>query len=115
MDTNTNTPPPAGQIPGVGSDGLLAALRASADAERAFGNLHADLLTQAADTIEMQAKAIAAVVALIGDSYGVAGLHLNGHVAPWHELREGGRYEEWLMDLDAAMPNNPDHTRDPQP
>lgn len=35
----------------VGSDGLLDALRASADAEKAFGNQHAELLTQAADEI----------------------------------------------------------------
>lgn len=91
---------------------LLAQIRKSADAERAFGNQHAELLTQAADTIEKQAKAIAAVVALIGDSYGVAGLHLNGDVAPWYELREGGRYEGWLADLDAALPNTPAHPRE---
>ena len=30
---------------------------------------------------------------LIGESTGVAGLHLNGDVAPWSELEEGGRFE----------------------
>lgn len=30
---------------------------------------------------------------LIGESYGVAGLHLNGDVAPWSEIEEGGRFE----------------------
>lgn len=101
---NTNELPTPENRRLVSSD-LLAALRASADAERAFGNQHAELLTQAANALEKQAKAIAAVVALIEDSYGVAGLHLNGDVAPWHDLREGGRYEEWLIDLDAALAN----------
>lgn len=30
---------------------------------------------------------------LIGESEGVFGLHLNGDVAPWIELEEGGRFE----------------------
>lgn len=38
---------------------------------------------------------------LIRDSNGVAGLHLNGDFAPWHELVEGGRFEEWLLALAA--------------
>jgi len=36
---------------------------------------------------------------LMGHSTGVAGLHLNGDVAPWSELTEGGRFEEWLLPL----------------
>ena len=36
-------------------------------------------------------------------SEGVAGLHLNGDVAPWDELREGGRFEEWLMVFDEEL------------
>lgn len=36
---------------------------------------------------------------LIDDSEGVVGLHLNGDVAPWEELMEGGRFEEWLLPL----------------
>lgn len=39
---------------------------------------------------------------LIDSSHGVAGLHLNGDVAPWDELLSGGRFEEWLMSLDDA-------------
>lgn len=46
------------------------------------------------------------VQALIDDSYGVSGLHLNGSVAPWDTLRTGGAYEEWLIDFDAAMEGN---------
>lgn len=38
--------------------------------------------------------------ALIGDSEGVAGLHLNGDIAPWDTLLTGGEYEQWLMSLD---------------
>jgi hypothetical protein len=41
-----------------------------------------------------------ALTALIQESEGVAGLHLNGDVAPWEELLAGGRYEEWLRAYD---------------
>ena len=44
-----------------------------------------------------------AVEDLINDSYGVTGLHLNGDVAPWTELRTGGRFEEWLLPFDDAL------------
>lgn len=37
------------------------------------------------------------VTDLINDSGGVYGLHLNGDLASWDELTEGGRYEEWLL------------------
>ena len=47
---------------------------------------------------EMQ-KGLDAVQDLINNSYGVAGLHLNGDVAPWDELLEGGRFEAWLKDF----------------
>ena len=36
---------------------------------------------------------------LMENSTGVAGLHLNGDVATWSELKEGGRFEEWLLPL----------------
>lgn len=36
-----------------------------------------------------------AIEDLVDDSHGIAGLHLNGDVAPWEELLEGGRFEEW--------------------
>ena len=40
--------------------------------------------------------------ALIDNSEGVAGLHLNGDIASWESLREGGRFESWLMRMDEA-------------
>jgi hypothetical protein len=40
--------------------------------------------------------------ALIDDSEGVAGLHLNGDIACWESLRQGGRFETWLMRMDEA-------------
>jgi len=43
------------------------------------------------------------VESLIDFSHGVAGLHMNGDVAPWSELRTGGRYESWLIGFDAAI------------
>lgn len=33
------------------------------------------------------------IQALIGESYGVSGLHMNGDIAPWDELESGGRFE----------------------
>lgn len=44
-----------------------------------------------------------AVEALMDESYGVAGLHLNSDIAPWGDLRTGGQYEEWLLAFDAAL------------
>lgn len=48
-------------------------------------------------------KALLKVESLMDQSYGVAGLHLNGEDAPWSELRTGGRFEEWLVDVDTAV------------
>jgi hypothetical protein len=50
-------------------------------------------------------KGLNAVAALINESYGVSGLHLNGDIASWAELRTGGRFEDWLVDFDAAIDN----------
>lgn len=52
--------------------------------------------------IEAQKKALDAVSGLINESCGVSGLHLNGDIAPWGDLLEGGAYEEWLIDFSAA-------------
>ena len=46
---------------------------------------------------------ILAVEALINNSRGVDGLHRNGDVALWAELRRGGRFEEWLHAFDTAI------------
>ncbi len=56
-------------------------------------------------TAERDALRIAhdAVLALINDSRGVVGLHLNGDEAPWEELRTGGRFDEWLSPFDDAL------------
>lgn len=37
---------------------------------------------------------------LIGNSEGVAGLHMNGDVAPWASLTEGGEFGAWLGSFD---------------
>ncbi len=46
---------------------------------------------------------ITAVVDLMNESIGVDGLHRNGDVASWDELRTGGRFECWLMAFDDAL------------
>jgi len=48
-------------------------------------------------------EGLLAVETLMANSTGVAGLHLNGDIAPWDELRTGGRFEEWLEGLDDAL------------
>ncbi|MDU7523505.1 MAG: hypothetical protein E7K72_19325 [Roseomonas mucosa] len=45
--------------------------------------------------------ALTAIDNLIAESHGVAGLHLNGDMAPWDELLAGGRFEDWLLPLEA--------------
>lgn len=52
---------------------------------------------------EVMAKGLKAVEALINESHGVIGLHLNGDDAPWEDLRTGGGFEEWLREFDAAL------------
>jgi hypothetical protein len=47
-------------------------------------------------------EGIEAVIDLINESHGVDGLHLNGDIAPWDELRTGGRFEMWLIKFDNA-------------
>ena len=55
------------------------------------------------DKIALLEKGIHAVLHLIENSQGVAGLHLNGDVAPWDELRDGGQFEAWLYEFDKAI------------
>ena len=53
--------------------------------------------------IEEMRPGIEAVEGLINNSHGVDGLHLNGDIAPWDELRTGGIYMEWLREFDRAL------------
>lgn len=45
------------------------------------------------EMVEALSELLNEVDGLIGESTGVVGLHLNGDVAPWSELEEGGRFE----------------------
>lgn len=63
--------------------------------------LRAEVARLEAEKAELR-KGLDAVSNLIADSSGVVGLHLNGDVATWDELREGGRFEDWLIDFDTA-------------
>ena len=53
--------------------------------------------------IEILRKGIDAVCQLMAQSQGVTGLHLNGDVATWDDLRTGGKMEEWLVEFDVAV------------
>ena len=65
------------------------------------GSIHENIRKMKARVRELEA-AVDAVRNLISNSEGVAGLHLNGDVAPWDELMEGGEYEAWLGALAAV-------------
>ena len=52
---------------------------------------------------ERMKEGLDAVEVLIDNSSGVAGLHQNGDVASWRELRTGGRFEAWLLAFDEAI------------
>jgi len=45
---------------------------------------------------------IKAMQQLMNESSGVYGLHLNGALAPWHELERDGPYGEWLKAFNDA-------------
>ena len=47
-------------------------------------------------------EGIESVRCLINNSSGVAGLHLNGDLAPWEDLQEGGHFETWLIAFNEA-------------
>ena len=124
MSTETQTPAnqestPAGQC---GSLSVIAGSESAACASTPREELLRQLLDSrvpknerewcAAREIEGLRKGLSSALALINESYGVAGLHLNGDVASWNELRTGGTYEDWLFDFDQAVkrlpPNKPD-------
>ena len=60
-------------------------------------------LDEQAKEIEKLKGALNAVVDLIDNSTGVAGLHQNGEVAEWDSILAGGHFEEWLIDLSEAL------------
>ena len=84
-----------------GADDVCALARRAQEAE-----VRAD--EQAAE-LHRLLKALTGLVteieALIAESHGVAGLHLNGDVATWDELEPGGRFERLasLADARAAI------------
>ena len=55
------------------------------------------------EVIAKLVRGINAASDLIDNSTVVKGLHLSGDIAPWGDLRAGGRFEEWLVDFDEAL------------
>lgn len=64
-------------------------------------HVHAENVQLKAENEKLKAG-IKAVRDLIDDSYGVSGLHLNGEVADWASLQEGGHFEDWLLAFNEA-------------
>lgn len=78
---------PTEQLEGIKENSLLQA------AARA---MNIDLLRQRDELLEILEGLSDDIEALIEESHGVAGLHLNGDVAPWGELQAGGRFERFM-------------------
>jgi hypothetical protein len=72
-----------------------------ASCEIALGARNETITALQAENAKLR-KVVEDLVALINDSHGVAGLHLNGDAAPWDELLAGGRFEDWLRSLSDA-------------
>lgn len=99
----------AGQFVGSGAINYLAMNMAHPELgpftvtiQRQQGKTPAELRREAEEKIEILKAGIEAVRALMDSSHGVAGLHLNGDVAPWDELSDGGRFEEHLLAFNQA-------------
>ena len=64
-------------------------------------------LAAALAACEVKQAALQEIIDLMSESYGLTGFHLNGDVAPWSELEEGGRFER-LTSLNNALAIKPD-------
>ena len=64
-------------------------------------HVHADNVRLREENEKLRAG-IKAVRELIDESFGVAGLHLNGEIAPWDSLEQGGTFEEWMLAFSEA-------------
>jgi hypothetical protein len=69
---------------------------------RSFADFIPPISLEAAARIEVLEAAVNDMRSLMESSVGVVGLHMNGDVATWSDLEEGGRFEEWLMSLSDA-------------
>lgn len=64
-------------------------------------------LAAALAACEAKDAALQEFVDLMSESYGLTGFHLNGDIAPWSEVEEGGRFER-LTSLNNALAIKPD-------
>lgn len=67
------------------------------------GDIEAAILAIEEHKRKKLVEGLLAVESLILESKGVAGLHLNGDLAEWDELRSGGRFGDWLYKFDDAL------------
>ena len=64
-------------------------------------------LAAALAACEVKQAALQEIIDLMSESYGLTGFHLNGDIAPWSEVEEGGRFER-LTSLNNALAIKPD-------
>jgi len=74
----------------------LAAAQAAANADYAARVLASIDTALVKELVEAAARVAADVADLAAHSEGVAGLHMNGDLAPWESLLDGGEFGTWL-------------------
>jgi hypothetical protein len=85
-----------GMIGRLGQFPDLAAAQAAANADYAARVLASIDTALVKELVEAAARVAADVADLAAHSEGVAGLHMNGDLAPWESLLDGGEFGTWL-------------------
>lgn len=85
-----------GMIGRLGQFPDLAAAQAAANADNVTRSLTAIDAALVKELVEAAARVAADVADLAAHSEGVAGLHMDGDLAPWGSLLDGGEFGAWL-------------------
>ena len=81
----------------------MASAREAAQADyeaRILAALPPDPDARQADLAKAAITALHDIDDLVANSEGVSGLHLNGNMAPWSEIMDGGAYGAWLQSVE---------------
>jgi len=77
----------------------MAAAQADYEA-RILAAIQPDQDARQADLAKAAITALHDIDDLVANSEGVSGLHLNGDIAPWSEIMDGGAYGAWLQSVE---------------
>jgi len=93
----------AGQSKAIWRFPTIEAAKAAAQADydaRILAALQPDPDARQADLAKAAITALHDLDDLVANSEGVSGLHLNGDMAPWSEIMDGGAYGAWLQSVE---------------